>query len=138
MSDEGDSLFYEAVSVRSLEDLRRLPAQTRSVILDVLDDERAEALSRRPALRAILHSGDCRITDRGLQALAKLGDLEILDLEWSDHITDRGLDCLTALSRLRFLDIGFSARLSDEAIARVKRALPHCEVVSCGAGSGRP
>jgi hypothetical protein len=128
MDTEIDRLIHEAVRVESLEDIQRLPPQTESVHLDILDDGRAEALGRIPALRAILHDGNSLLTDHGLAALANLRNLEALSLEWSHLITDRGLESLIDLPRLRYLDISFCDAISEQAVDRLKRALPSCEV----------
>jgi Leucine-rich repeat (LRR) protein len=90
------------------------------------------------------------ITDAGLKYLSNLTELEVLWLT-ATEITDAGLDSLKGLSRLRDLDLSDTAitdaglmkltglrelksldvsntKVSDAGVARLKRALPTCQI----------
>ena len=80
-----------------------------------------------------LGSGAQKITDRGLDSLCDMKDLEFLDLSgW--QVTEKGLDKLRGLKNLKVLftgDKGISGHdlLSKEAKERLKAAMPNLKQV---------
>jgi hypothetical protein len=66
--------------VKSVGEVATLPTTTETVLVRHLTDEIAIALTRLPSLRALVHDGNSDITDRGLEALARIKTLERLDL----------------------------------------------------------
>jgi hypothetical protein len=108
--------------------------------------ENVKDLSRLKELKI----GGTNITDAGLKYIAALTDLEVLGLT-ATEITDAGLDSLQGLSRLRDLDLSQTAitdaglmklawlrelksldvsntKVSDAGVARLKRAIPTCQI----------
>jgi len=69
----------------------------------------------------------CRITDAGCAALGALTSLEKLELSYT-LVTDAGLDPLHGLKKLKSLHLN-GTQVSPDAIARLKRAIPACEVI---------
>lgn len=91
-----------------------------------------------------------RITDAGIKRISQLSQLQILDIN-DTQITDEGLASLVGLRRLRGLrmndtritDYGLNflaqikslesleiigTNVTEDAVARLQRALPHCEI----------
>jgi len=62
------------------------------------------------------------ITDRGLELLGTMKDLEMLDLR-NAKITDAGIDQLFGLQRLKRLNV-MNTLLTDAGVAKLKAALP--------------
>jgi hypothetical protein len=61
-------------------------------------------LSQSNSLRAIILQGNDQITDNGLKYLAKMQNLEYIDL-WNTNITDTGVRHLRPLKNLKRLNI---------------------------------
>lgn len=120
-----DDSYTDPVGVRTVADVRELPESTLGIqVVGVLDDEMALAITRLSRLRRLWQSGNSRITDSGIRALASLKELEELDLEWSEAITDAALDVLATLPRLRYVDVMFCSGLTAVGIASLKQACP--------------
>ncbi len=68
-----------------------------------------------------------RITDRGLQTVSELRELNWLGLTGT-AITDKGLHHLESVSNLRTLFLANCPNVTDEAVARLQRALPKCQI----------
>ena len=66
--------------------------------------------------------------DVGVQALAQLPSLEVLDLEWAEGVTDRSLTALRQLPRLRWIDLGGCSQITEGAIEELRRARPQLEI----------
>lgn len=67
------------------------------------------------------------VTDGGLTALARLTELEELDLHGT-AITDLGLPALSKLTTLRTLDLR-GTEVTEQGIANLVRLLPDCQVL---------
>ena len=77
-----------------------------------------------------------RVTDAGLKDLAELGNLKGLFLNRT-AVTDVGLRHLERVESLRTLFLlDCPGVTTDEGIARLKKALPKCSIVSSAEGSG--
>jgi hypothetical protein len=123
-----------------------------------LSDKGTQAIADIPNLKRLtLYGGRPRVGDTGLRFLAANTQIEILKLVNAD-VTDAGLKALASFPALRDLTLyrdGFRKNLltdnavnvlmqleqlerlnicggwmSDEAFAKLKGALPHCDVVS--------
>ena len=115
--------------VRSVADIDALPAATDTVLVERLDDAKARALTRLRQLRVLYQDGSpSGLTDEGVQALAELPSLEVLDLEWADAVTDRAIAAVQQMPQLRWLDIGGCSQVSAAVIQELRRARPHLEV----------
>jgi Leucine-rich repeat (LRR) protein len=68
------------------------------------------------------------VTDRGVETLSGMGQLEILSLR-NSKITDVGIENLSKLKNLKRLDV-VNTNLTDAGLARLRAALPGCEVRS--------
>ena len=116
-------------SVRSVEEINALSAATDSILVERLDDAKAGALRRLRQLRVLYQDGSpVGLTDRGVEALAQLPSLEVLDLEWAEAVTDHALAALHGMPRLRWLDIGGCPQITEEAINGLLRAKPQLEI----------
>jgi Leucine-rich repeat (LRR) protein len=67
------------------------------------------------------------VTGRGLELLKPLAKLERLDLQGCKRLRDDAAAVLASMKQLRVLDLKDSS-LSAEAVARIRAALPQCEV----------
>ena len=74
-----------------------------------------------------LHLEGTRVTDAGLTALQDMRSLEYLNL-YNTATTDAGLDHLTRLTNLRHLYV-WQTKVTDAGVAKLKKALPQCEIV---------
>jgi hypothetical protein len=116
-------------SVRSVEDINALSATTDSILVERLDDAKARALGRLRQLRVLYQDGSpVGLTDKGVQALAELPSLEVLDLEWAQAVTDHALAALHSMPRLRWVDLGGCSQISEAAIQDLRRANPQLEI----------
>ena len=68
------------------------------------------------------------VTDRGAETLSGMAQLEILSLR-NSKITDVGVDHLVKLKNLKRLDV-VNTSLTDAGIARLRAALPNCDLRS--------
>jgi internalin A len=68
------------------------------------------------------------MTDVGMAAVRDLKGLEYLNLN-STAVTDAGLRQFEGMSRLEFLNLGGCPGVTDEGVARLKQALPKCEII---------
>lgn len=92
-----------------------------------IGDRGLARLSTMPSLTQLFLDGT-RITDRGLAHLARISSVEQLSLE-GNKVTDAGLVYLGDLKSLRSLRLR-GTRATDAGIARLKQALPQCQIVS--------
>jgi Leucine-rich repeat (LRR) protein len=68
------------------------------------------------------------VTDRGAETLSGMTQLEILSLR-NSKITDVGVDHLVKLKNLKRLDV-VNTSLTDAGVARLRAALPNCDLRS--------
>ena len=71
---------------------------------------------------------DTKVTDDGLKEVAKLQNLEELDLE-NTQITDEGLKEVAKLPRLMYFYL-HSTKVTKKGMTELKKALPNCEIDS--------
>jgi hypothetical protein len=74
----------------------------------------------------ILALSGTRVTS-GLRTFAALRSVRALSLQ-SDDITDAGLRHLEALKRLEVLLLAGCPKVTDAGVARLKKALPRCDI----------
>jgi internalin A len=67
------------------------------------------------------------VTDAGLGTLSNLRGLQVLSLA-ETAITDKGLRHLESMSQLRFLELDGCPQITDAGVARLKTALPKCQI----------
>jgi hypothetical protein len=75
----------------------------------------------------ILALSGSRVTDDGLRTIAALRSVRALSLE-GDDITDAGLRHLEALNTLEVVLLARCPKVTDAGVARLKKALPRCEI----------
>lgn len=100
------------------EDLRIISQldQVTSLNLDGskrLTDKGLQYLARMPQLRELIMGG--QITDRGLESLAQLRELRVFQMFWQTHITDRGIANLRFCDQLEDVDL-LGCNVGDGAI----------------------
>ena len=115
--------------VETMEQIRELPADTESLLVRRLTDEKLAAIAARaPHLRHLVADGVNDVTDAGLSALERFTHLETLDLEWS-RVTDDGLSAIASVMTLRWVDIGFCPGVSASCVEDLRRLRPDLEIV---------
>jgi Leucine-rich repeat (LRR) protein len=111
--------------VAALVDLRSL--KTLVLIHTPVSDKCLAVMKEFPRLRDLELAGD-NITDHGIAAISGISTLDVLDLR-ETKISDQCVDELAKMQSLKRLDVNSTA-LSAQAIDRLKKALPNCEVLS--------
>ena len=97
---------------------------------NMMTDEDLEALSRIDHITSLDLGGSKRITDRGLQHLARMPQLRKLNLSeyHGERITDRGLEALRHLRELRVFEMCWRRGVTDKGVSNL-RFCDHLEVV---------
>ena len=99
----------------------------------MLDDASMPKLAALEHLTLLKLHGCDRLTDEGLQYVAKLRDLEEIEIGgWHSPVTDVGFGALTGLPRLRKVGSWWSQRITDEGVGRTLAACETLEDVSFG------
>jgi WD40 repeat protein/tRNA A-37 threonylcarbamoyl transferase component Bud32 len=93
-----------------------------------LPDESLTHLAAIPNLRELSFRGTRCLTAEGFQHLAKVATLEKLILT-KTQFGDDAVEAIASLDRLTYLDVTES-RLTLTGLARLKAALPTCEVIT--------
>ncbi len=92
LSDLQARIEAEVLSVISRPaDVDRLDLSTDLLFVKHLDDEKAKAIRRFFALRAIVQDGNNRITDDALEYISGLSHLKWLDIDFCVNLTPKGL-----------------------------------------------
>lgn len=79
-----------------------------------LTDKGLEYLARMPQLRELIIGG--QVTDRGLEALGHLRELRVFQMYWQNNVTDQGIGGLRFCDHLEEVDL-LGCALGDGAIA---------------------
>ena len=124
-------LGYTQVTHRGLQELKALPAlQALGLSTDTrVTDRGMDYLARCTSLRS-LDLLETRISDRGLEKLKNLTALRSLDVG-STLVTDAGLWHLKSLTQLRQLGL-CNARASPDGVCALRWELPNCTIVTDG------
>ena len=115
--DEGGNLVYVSLN-RTIPRNRRRPLRLNNGVL--------RELSEFESIRTLIIGVVNDIDDRGMGHIAKLSNLELLNLRLV-AISDRGLKKLTNLNKLQVLMVD-ATNLSDDAIEEFQAALPRCDL----------
>jgi len=109
-----------------------------------LTDESLKHISEGlPAINEINLSFCVSVTDTGLKSLARIGQLEKLNLRSCDNVSDIGVGFLAeGGSQLNKLDVSFCDRVSDSAMAHIATGLAQlsslsmssCQITDAGIG----
>lgn len=92
-----------------------------------LTDSGMQAIATVTELRDLRLAGTA-VTGRGLELLKPLGKLERLNLQGCRRLRDDAAVVLAGFKQLQVLDVKDSS-LGAEAVARIRTALPDCQVV---------
>ena len=92
-----------------------------------LEDPHFSKLNQLQSLR-ILYLDNSPISDKGTEHLQAL-QLNELTLSDCENLTDQSLAHLAKIQSLQYLDISNCTGLSDNALLRISKALPDCEIV---------
>lgn len=102
----------------------------------MLDDEAMPRLAALEQLTLLKVHGCDRLTDAGLHHLARLGNLEQVELGgWHSPMTDAGFAALHGLPRLRSVGSWWSRRLTDAGVKSTLAACPVFEDANFGGTS---
>ena len=93
---------------------------------DALLAELLPHLKRLRDLKSLDLDGSQRVSSTGVELLAQLSSLEVLNL-CNTSADDAAIDSLVKLRRLKHLDI-VGTEISDQGVARLHRALPDCQI----------
>src|SRR5207248_3232116 len=92
-------------------------------------DVGVEALASLSNLRILEMPEFAAITDRALSVLsARTTTLESLRLDHLSEISDEGLARLSGLKRLRNLTVQSCPKVTADAVAALQKALPECQI----------
>jgi hypothetical protein len=90
------------------------------------DDDSLDRVQELPKLKGLRLSA--AVTNAGLPTIAKLSQLEKLDLGGPD-IDDRGLQYLAGMKNLRALDVQTTkVTTGGEAVKQLQKELPNCKI----------
>ena len=92
-----------------------------------LSDDGMQSIAAVAELRELRLAGTA-VTGRGLGLLASLARLERLNLQGCRKLRDDAATSLAGFKQLRVLDLKDSS-LSAEAVARIRAALPACQII---------
>src|SRR5262249_6867779 len=81
---------------------------------DNTTDETLRMLEKLPGLKRLCLQG-ARITDKGLEDLSVLGELEELDLRSCKNITDKGIGHLSKMTNLRRVEL-YDTQIGDKGL----------------------
>lgn len=101
-----------------------------------IGDDELEIISRLDQITSLNLDGSKRLTDKGLQHLARMPQLEELIL--GGQITDGGLEVLAQLRELRVFKVFWQADISDHGIANLGSCdqLEEVDLLGCNTGDG--
>ena len=102
----------------------------------LVDDNDLEIISRVDHVTSLNLDGAKRLTDKGLQHLARMPQLRELIL--GGEITDRGLEALVQLRELRVFQMFWQMKITDAGAANLKVCdqLEEVDLLGCNLGDG--
>jgi hypothetical protein len=103
---------------------------------NLIGDDDLEIISQLDQITSLNLDGSKRLTDKGLQYLARMPQLRELIL--GGQITDRGLEALAHLRELRVFRMFWQANITDEGIANLRFCdhLEEVDLLGCNTGDG--
>ena len=102
----------------------------------LIGDDDLGIISQLDQITSLNLDGSKRLTDKGLQYLARMPQLRKLIL--GGQITDRGLEPLAHLRELRVFQMFWQANITDEGIANLRFCdhLEEVDLLGCNTGDG--
>lgn len=103
---------------------------------NLVGDDDLEIISQLDQITSLNLDGSKRLTDRGLQYLARMPQLRELIL--GGQVTDRGLAALTKLRELRVFQMFWQGNITDQGIANLRFCdhLEEVDLLGCNLGDG--
>jgi hypothetical protein len=103
---------------------------------DLIGDDDLEIISQLDQITSLNLDGSKRLTEKGLQYLARMPQLRELIL--GGEITDRGLEALAHLRELRVFKMYWQTESTDEGIANLRFCdqLEEVDLLGCNVGDG--
>ena len=118
ISDEGIAHLAGLTELRQLE-----------LIDSAITEEACQTLASFTKLEQLSLSRT-GIKDSGLASLTALKSLRVLGLIGCKRLSDTGLESLAKMSNLAELDIHTNPRLTEAAVRKLQAALPKCKIIS--------
>src|SRR6185503_9454037 len=102
----------------------------------LIGDDDLEIISRLEQITSLNLDGSKRLTDKGLQHLARMPQLRELIL--GGQITDRGVEVLGHLRELRVFKMFWRGNISDQGVANLRFCdqLEEVDLLGCNVGDG--
>lgn len=113
-------------ALKGLRQLRSL-SKLRLIRAHDVDDKGTAFVAAVSSLRE-LEIEDTKMTDEGVQHLARLHDLELLSLEFTRNLKGSGLAALRSLGSLVWLSLQYCENVEDIAITMIEK-MPELETV---------
>ena len=103
---------------------------------NLIGDEDLRIISQLDQITSLNLDGSNRLTDKGLQYLARMPQLR--ELIMGGQITDRGLESLAHLRELRVFQMFWQANITDRGIANLRFCdqLEEVDLLGCNLGDG--
>lgn len=135
-------------SIATMPDLKSLSIDSREITADgikalsktgiekltppvFLEDEEADSAGKAFAEIKTLKELNIplsRMTDSGMEQLAKSNSMEKLNLSNSFNLTADSIDHLAKMTNLKELDLSYASKLRPSEIVRLQAALPNCQI----------
>lgn len=93
-----------------------------------ITDNGMQYLAKIQTLNYLSLASCSSITDTGLEKLTSLTGLETLDLRGCKGITDRGVIGLKAMKNLKEVMLGGCPNISETGIEELRKSLPNCKI----------
>ena len=102
----------------------------------LIGDDDLEIISQLDQITSLNLNGSKRLTDKGLQYLARMPQLRELSLD--GQITDEGLEALNHLRELRVFQMFWQRNITDQGIANLRFCdqLEEVDLLGCNTGDG--
>ena len=103
---------------------------------NLIGDDDLQIISQLDQITSLNLDGSKRLTDKGLQHLARMPQLRELIL--GGQVTDRGLEALGHLRELRVFKMFWQGRITDQGIANLRSCdqLEEVDLLGCNTGDG--
>jgi len=92
-----------------------------------VSDESLRTISKLSSLEKLTVRNNRLITDTGIGSVSEIAGLQELSLGYCRQLTDESANHLVKLKKLIKLNVT-GTKISDTAIARIKSALPNCQI----------
>ena len=103
---------------------------------NLIGDDDLQIISQLDQITSLNLDGSKRLTEKGLEHLARMPQLQELVL--GGHVTDRSLEVLRHLPKLRVFKMFWQGKVTDDGIANLKFCdqLEEVDLLGCNTGDG--